>query len=151
MLLLIIGLGNDICWHLQTHSVSLGLDPLCRAEGTDRNITTPWAFFAQLKLETLYLLTRRPYLFLSPSTAQPSMPLLAVSLKDSPRNSLASGVGREWLMGTTSCPASQLSYRSGWNFFTKTSIEIFTMSLRQEHWGKKKSQWQLLHVLMLQI
>lgn len=59
MLFVIIVLANDICWHLQTHSVSLGLDPLCSAEGTDRNINTP-ELFSQLKLKACYLLTEGP-------------------------------------------------------------------------------------------
>lgn len=44
MLFIIIVLGNDVCRHLQTHSVSLGLDPVCIAEDTDRNINTPELF-----------------------------------------------------------------------------------------------------------
>lgn len=39
MLFVFVVLGNDIFGHLQTHSVSLGLDPLCGAEGTDGDVT----------------------------------------------------------------------------------------------------------------
>lgn len=39
MLFLFVVLGNDLFGHLQTHSVSLGLDPLCGAEGTDGDVT----------------------------------------------------------------------------------------------------------------
>lgn len=39
LFVVVVVLGNDIIGHLQTHSVSLGLDPLGGAEGTDGDVT----------------------------------------------------------------------------------------------------------------
>lgn len=46
-----------------------------------------------------------------------------------------SGVGFVWSMVYISFPCFQSWYLSGWNFFTKISIEIFTMSFLQVHWN----------------
>lgn len=53
-----------------------------------------------------------------------------------------SGVGFVWSMVYISFPCFQSWYLSGWNFFTKISIEIFTMSFLQVHWNTKG----LLHI-----
>lgn len=92
------------------HTRCLLVSILCVELRAQTGTLTPLSFLHNCSSNLLFT-DRRTYPFLSPSTAQPSvkLPLLAASPKDSPRNSLASGVGREWLMGTTSCPASQLS------------------------------------------
>lgn len=46
-----------------------------------------------------------------------------------------SGVGFVWSIVYISFPCFQSWYLSGWNFLTKISIEIFTMSLLQVHWN----------------
>lgn len=46
-----------------------------------------------------------------------------------------SGVGFVWSMVYISFPCFQSWYLSGWNFLTKISMEIFTMSFLQVHWN----------------
>lgn len=67
-----------------------------------------------------------------------------------------SGVGFVWSMVYISFPCFQSWYLSGWNFLTKISIEIFTMSFLQVHWNAmglecfkhfanyRKSHWVVL-------
>lgn len=76
---------------------------------------------------------------------------------------VVSGVGFVWSMVYISFPCFQSWYLSGWNFFTKISIEIFTMSFLQVHWNTKgmlcfthftsymKSRWVLLQMWLTRI
>lgn len=99
-----------------------------------------------------YLLFRSPS---SPSST-PSMssghssPLAALGGSSlSLRNSAASGVGRVWSITVLSFPAFQSLYLSGWNFLTNTSMEIFTMSFRQEHCHKQPEGLQVSSLELL--
>lgn len=50
---------------------------------------------------------------------------------------VVSGVGFVWSIVYISFPCFHSWYLSGWNFLTKTSIDIVTMSFLQVHWGRK--------------